>query len=259
MEPRISSLVEKSYLQRDDETLQASATTLSGLESSSCTSLQPDYPLQGSNAVDRSHDRTEKSSAKQSSEERRHDSTTIKSIVPLKEVLNHEGLRDSNTSHVPIDQNLTSSQGKDSADETLVTKGLITLPEPKSARKGTRRPWIPPLLQGLHQPPPDAGLFPPITANSIILARNTASERSPDGKSKHLAAAPSTEKKGPKAHLVSSSDNCKSARRRRKWTNEETNDLIRGVAKHGIGRWKEILLDPEFAFCERRAVDLKDR
>lgn len=267
MEPRISSLVEKSQLQQDDESLQASTTTtttttLSGLESSSA-SLQPDYPpLPGSNAAvaDNSHDIPEKSSSQQSPEAKRHEATTNKSTVPLKEVLNHEEtIRDSDSFHVTTDQNLTPSQGKDSADETLTTKSLITLPEPKSARKGTRRPWIPPLLQGLHQPPPDAGLFPPITANSTILARNTASEGPSKGKSKQFISAPNTGKKGQKAHPVSSSDSCKTARQRRKWSNEETNDLIRGVAKHGIGRWKEILLDPEYAFGERRAVDLKDR
>ena len=264
MEPKISSLVEKSFLQRGDESSHASATAFAGLESSSA-SLQPDYVVQGPNNTDSSQDKITKSSSsssQQSSEARRHETTTIKSIVPLKEVLNHEEtLRDStSSSHVTTDHNLTSSQGKDNADETLITKGLITLPEPKSARKGTRRPWIPPLLQGLHQPPPDAGLFPPITANSIIPARNAASERPPAaGKSEHFVAASNKEKKGQKAHTVSSSDRCKGVRQRRKWSNEETNHLIRGVARHGIGRWKEILLDPEFVFSERRAVDLKDR
>lgn len=44
-----------------------------------------------------------------------------------------------------------------------------------------------------------------------------------------------------------------------KWTQPETDDLLRGVAKHGVGRWADILRDPEYHFVGRTAVDLKDR
>ncbi|KAF9039969.1 hypothetical protein BJ165DRAFT_1416421 [Panaeolus papilionaceus] len=46
---------------------------------------------------------------------------------------------------------------------------------------------------------------------------------------------------------------------RKKWTEEETNELIRGCQKHGVGNWKTILQDKSLKFCERTAVDLKDR
>ncbi|EXJ61460.1 uncharacterized protein A1O5_11776 [Cladophialophora psammophila CBS 110553] len=48
-------------------------------------------------------------------------------------------------------------------------------------------------------------------------------------------------------------------RPRRKWTGTETADLMAGVSKYGIGRWKQIVDDPSFNFGDRSAVDLKDR
>ncbi|KAJ5652205.1 hypothetical protein N7507_009631 [Penicillium longicatenatum] len=45
----------------------------------------------------------------------------------------------------------------------------------------------------------------------------------------------------------------------RKWTEEETNDLLRGVVKCGIGNWTAILAQPELKFNKRTASNLKDR
>lgn len=45
----------------------------------------------------------------------------------------------------------------------------------------------------------------------------------------------------------------------RKWTEEETNDLLRGVVKCGIGNWTTILAQPELKFNKRTASNLKDR
>lgn len=44
-----------------------------------------------------------------------------------------------------------------------------------------------------------------------------------------------------------------------KWTSEEEGALKAGVAKHGTGRWKNILRDPEFArfLTNRSNIDLK--
>ena len=50
----------------------------------------------------------------------------------------------------------------------------------------------------------------------------------------------------------------KDVRARKKWTEEETNNLLLGVHKHGVGRWTDILEDPSFSFNERSGVDLKD-
>ncbi|KAJ5288860.1 hypothetical protein N7478_001890 [Penicillium angulare] len=45
----------------------------------------------------------------------------------------------------------------------------------------------------------------------------------------------------------------------RKWTEEETTDLLRGVVKCGIGNWTAILAQPELNFNKRTASNLKDR
>ncbi|KAK0533880.1 hypothetical protein OC835_002863 [Tilletia horrida] len=45
------------------------------------------------------------------------------------------------------------------------------------------------------------------------------------------------------------------------WTEDETNALVEGCNKHGIGNWKAMLLDKDLShrFAERTAGDLKDR
>ncbi|KAF7525146.1 hypothetical protein PCG10_005266 [Penicillium crustosum] len=44
----------------------------------------------------------------------------------------------------------------------------------------------------------------------------------------------------------------------RKWTDEETTTLLRGVIKCGIGNWTAILAQPELEFNQRTASNLKD-
>ncbi|KAF7421293.1 hypothetical protein PC9H_011815 [Pleurotus ostreatus] len=56
------------------------------------------------------------------------------------------------------------------------------------------------------------------------------------------AAGPSSEKK-----------------QRKKWTTEETQMLVDGCNKHGVGNWKTILSDKSLKFDSRSPVDLKDR
>ncbi|KAJ2443127.1 hypothetical protein GGF42_006741, partial [Coemansia sp. RSA 2424] len=45
----------------------------------------------------------------------------------------------------------------------------------------------------------------------------------------------------------------------RKWSDEETDNLLQGCTKYGVGAWKKILDDPAFTFNSRTSVDLKDR
>ncbi|EED13810.1 MYB DNA-binding domain protein [Talaromyces stipitatus ATCC 10500] len=45
----------------------------------------------------------------------------------------------------------------------------------------------------------------------------------------------------------------------RRWTEQETTDLLRGVVKCGIGNWTAILQQPELKFNKRSAANLKDR
>ncbi|KAK2406447.1 eukaryotic initiation factor 4A-10 [Trifolium repens] len=46
-----------------------------------------------------------------------------------------------------------------------------------------------------------------------------------------------------------------------KWTSEEEDALVAGIKKHGAGKWKTILLDPQFAplLTSRSNIDLKDK
>ena len=46
---------------------------------------------------------------------------------------------------------------------------------------------------------------------------------------------------------------------RRKWGKEETEWVLQGVHKHGVGSWTDVLNDPEYPFVNRTAGDLKDR
>lgn len=48
---------------------------------------------------------------------------------------------------------------------------------------------------------------------------------------------------------------------KQKWTSEEEDALLAGVKKHGPGKWKNILKDPEFApfLTHRSNIDLKDK
>ncbi|KAH0982390.1 hypothetical protein GBA52_009567 [Prunus armeniaca] len=48
---------------------------------------------------------------------------------------------------------------------------------------------------------------------------------------------------------------------KQKWTAEEEEGLLAGVAKHGPGKWKNILKDPEFSsvLIHRSNIDLKDK
>ncbi|KAL0952900.1 hypothetical protein HGRIS_007118 [Hohenbuehelia grisea] len=46
---------------------------------------------------------------------------------------------------------------------------------------------------------------------------------------------------------------------RKRWTDDETQMLVRGCQKHGVGNWKTILSDKTLQFDDRSPVDLKDR
>ena len=47
--------------------------------------------------------------------------------------------------------------------------------------------------------------------------------------------------------------------KKRPWTVSETNDLVNGVNKYGLGRWALIVKDGNYHFNERTNKDLKDK
>ncbi|KAK3298325.1 uncharacterized protein B0H64DRAFT_384747 [Chaetomium fimeti] len=140
----------------------------------------------------------------------------------------------------------------------LTTKeDLVQLPKLPKKQKSAQQ-VVPPIIAGLHEPPPDAAVFPPITSASFDENENFSLGPWKDAGSAHddrpvLFSAADAE----------SSNNPKPKRRpmkpRRKWTEEETNNLLLGVSRHGVGRWTTILEDPGFQFNGRTAGDLKDR
>ena len=172
---------------------------------------------------------------------------------------------------------------------------LLTLPMPlQQQKKSAKRPRIPPLLQGLHQVPPQAQstLFPPITSESGAFGRDMGegvglraaggakgSQEQPSDGPPNSAAEPNVAvspdqvvgKDGLKEIPVTTSDKenpsgtkaasgkSKELRKRNRWSEQETKDLLVGVSRFGIGSWKKILQCPDFTFRQRTAVDLKDR
>lgn len=141
---------------------------------------------------------------------------------------------------------------------------FVQLPRPPKKQRSNKQ-VVPPIIIGLHEPPPQAALFPPIASSSFhdSHGRNTLK----------AWASNSTDTKGdPKPETLTTPvteeflDHKKTAKKKRKdvgtrnkWTEGETNNLLLGVYKHGVGKWADILEDPSFTFNRRSAVDLKDR
>lgn len=128
-----------------------------------------------------------------------------------------------------------------------------------------RRRRLPPTLSGLHQPPPNAGLLP-----SISVQQSRQPDRHPGAlvvQPGNVEHPPSTRVSGSTAHSISKtaasdqpSGKAKSVKHtKNKWSEDETADLLKGVAKFGIGSWTKILKCEDYSFDRRTALDLKDR
>ena len=143
-------------------------------------------------------------------------------------------------------------------DQTFYT--LPKLP----VKRGTKRHRVPPVLQGLHEPPPTARILPSISAEEtqVLLPSTRDSRAHPVDVStseKDIAHLLTAECVTPEREPGDRKPADKRAIQRNKWTDQETDDLLRGVAKFGIGSWKKILMCAEYSFNKRTAVDLKDR
>lgn len=184
-----------------------------------------------------------------------------KSAVPIAEVLNVEKAPDTTPKSLSgiLSEEAPKKKRKVDGNE------LLTLPKPQpQVKKSTKRQRIPPLLQGLHQPPPNAGLFPPITGDGFQASiKDRTVLESPKTTRVTEAERPSQQNEGEDELQAERRKPPASSSRirgkRRKWTEQETKDLLTGVARFGIGSWKKILQCPDFEFNSRTAVDLKDR
>lgn len=141
---------------------------------------------------------------------------------------------------------------------TLTNKeDYVQLPKLPKKRKSAQQ-VVPPIIAGLHEPPPDAAVFPPITSASF-----DDNETFNLGAWKDLGSGPedrpATSSAGDAEPVNPPRPKRRPMKPRRKWTEEETNNLLLGVSRHGVGRWTSILEDPDFQFNGRTAGDLKDR
>lgn len=141
---------------------------------------------------------------------------------------------------------------------------FVQLPKPMSTTKEDKPPPFQPvaILNELHEPPPSAALFPPITPGTT--PDHQAWKVGSETLAKSLIEGNSASAK--KAAMKPGKDDGPPARRvylrpeRVKWSEAEISQLVKGVAIYGMGKWKKILRHPEFDFHEARtAVDLKDR
>ncbi|PQE06197.1 hypothetical protein CJF30_00005132 [Rutstroemia sp. NJR-2017a BBW] len=145
---------------------------------------------------------------------------------------------------------------------------FVQLPKPPKKQRSNKQ-VVPPIIIGLFEPPPQAALFPPISSSSFhdSHGRNTLNSEAPataevrgsleEDSVEDLTAVPSSDDPAPDVSRKRAKKN--DVRARRKWTEEETNNLLLGVHKYGVGKWSEILEDPAFSFNNRSGVDLKDR
>ncbi|KAK0940891.1 hypothetical protein LTR29_007609 [Friedmanniomyces endolithicus] len=125
------------------------------------------------------------------------------------------------------------------------------------ARQTTKRLRIPPTLSGLHQPPPNAGLLPSISTEQPE-AQQKSFEQTPDNSTAEVAIVKATSK--PTAVTDSAPASAKNGKpKRKKWSDEETACLLKGVARFGVGNWTKISQFAEYGFQRRSALDLKDR
>ncbi|KAL2269528.1 hypothetical protein VTJ83DRAFT_1712 [Remersonia thermophila] len=167
--------------------------------------------------------------------------------------------------HIPLSKILDDDPGspEDAATKkrqrTLTTKeDFVQLPKLPKKQKSAQQ-VVPPIIAGLHEPPPDPAVFPPITSASFDDAESRIL-----GTWKDLGSGPEERPAAlPVAAEAEPTNPPKQKRRpmkpRRKWTEEETKHLLLGVSRHGVGRWTQILEDPDFNFNGRTAGDLKDR
>lgn len=138
---------------------------------------------------------------------------------------------------------------------------FLQLPQPVKKQKATAAPPdLPPIINGLHEPPPHAALFPPISSTDFddehdVTQLRLLQDVTHFNEDKHPSStSPQASDKG-----SGKGSRKRAAKPRRKWSEEETNHLLLGVSRHGVGKWTTILDDADFKFNDRTAGDLKDR
>lgn len=141
---------------------------------------------------------------------------------------------------------------------------FVQLPKPKTKVKIEKPPPFQPVsvLNELHEPPPSAALFPPITPSAMHNRKDWILSPEISAGSNKVSDVLVTKKR----KLRQGNEDGRPLKRishrphRMKWSKRETEYLEKGVAIYGMGKWKKILNHSEFSFQEgRTTVDLKDR
>ena len=150
----------------------------------------------------------------------------------------------------------------------------VQLPRPRQKEASKRVPLLPTIVNGIHEPPPSAALLPPMELEVVkaMLASiseplslppekmlNPAEPDLPNLINQDKLKPSSFVEEDDRARNIPTTTNKKPPRTWKKWSDEETQQLLKGVAKHGAGKWKEICADTELKFRDRRPMDLKDR
>lgn len=186
-------------------------------------------------------------------------------VLPMRTLLRDVDNSDFFYPLAPIHDDVPELASDDAANKkrnrALTTRDdYLQLPNPVKKQKPAA--LVPPIINGLHEPPPDAALFPPIASHSFS-DDDTGHLPSIQEKAYEQASSQASERRSkkttPPAEKPLAQGRKRASKPRRKWTEEETNHLLLGVNKHGVGQWTFILEDPEFKFDRRSAGDLKDR
>jgi len=162
-----------------------------------------------------------------------------------------------------LEDSSTENPDDISTKKRPVKEDFPQLPQPLKKQKAATH-LFPPIIVGLLEPPSNAALFPPISSGSFDdrprseppQALNIAKPQETQGLTEEPSVpSPSADPDRTPTGKVKR----RAAKPRRKWSEEETNHLLLGVNKHGVGRWTDILEDPMYSFKDRTAGDLKDR
>ncbi|KAK4229043.1 40S ribosomal protein S4-A [Podospora fimiseda] len=168
----------------------------------------------------------------------------------------------------------TADDSNKKRHRAMTTKeDFVQLPQPLKKQKSMQltQQVVPPIIAGLHEPPPNAAVFPPITSGpfdngeppvgGLLMDFGPAPAAAP-----HPPLAMIEDRTAPNQPAADVDRNATAGRAKRratkprnKWTDEETNNLLLGVSRHGVGKWTLIMEDPDFKFNGRTPGDLKDR
>ncbi|KAK0111277.1 hypothetical protein ONS95_001649 [Cadophora gregata] len=144
---------------------------------------------------------------------------------------------------------------------------FVQLPQPPKKQK-TATQIVPPIISGLHDIPAatvpykfpriESGAFHDSNGrNSLNTGLPPTIIPAPQNDSNVGIVVSTIESQEPIAQEAKRKRKVNG--QRRKWGKEETEWVIQGAHRHGVGSWTDVLNDPEYPFVNRTAGDLKDR